>query len=132
MSEENKWQSANGGDSKIVRWEENDKPEVMEKTVYVGKVVQGIYFDKKEDIGAKKGTLFVIRTTEHGDLSIWGSIVLKDAFSKITLGSEVKVESLGKVKTKDGQNEYFNFDVMCREAPMKSATSSVNPEMPPV
>lgn len=129
MSEE-QWQSANGGESKIVRWVEVDKPDVMEKTVYVGPVVQGIYLGQKDDIGSKKGTLFNIKTNADV-LSIWGSTVLKDAFSKVSVGNEVRVEFLGKQATKDGSGEYLNFDVKYRPAPMVSATSN-DPELPPV
>lgn len=128
MTEE-QWESTKSGDSKIVRWDEQDKPEVVEKTVYVGKVIQGIYLEMREGVGKKKGTLYIIRTSEHGDLAIWQSTVLRDAFSKIPLGSEVKIESLGLQASKKGDTEYRNFDVKFRQAPMQSATQPMEIEM---
>ena len=128
MTEE-QWESANSGESKIVRWEEQDKPEVMAKTIFVGKVIQGIYLGPKEGVGKKKGTLHTVKTTEHGDLAIWESTVLKDAFSKIPVGSEVRIESLGLQTSKKGDTEYRNFDVKFRGAPMQSATQPMDIEM---
>lgn len=127
--EDEKWESANGGESKIIRWEENDKPEVMEKTIFIGKVVQGIYMDAREGIGKKKGTLRIIRTKDHGDVAVWESTVLKDAFSKIAIGSEVRIESLGLQTSKKGDTEYRNFDVKFRGAPMQSATQPMDIQM---
>lgn len=121
------WQSAAGGESKIVRWQEKVSEDVAAKTTYVGDTVQGIYIDKKTDIGKKKGTLYVIRTEEHGDLAVWAQTVLKNAFEEAphpNFGDEVRIQFLGKATTKDGEGEYNNYQVDYRtpEPKMKSAT----------
>lgn len=119
MTEE--WKNAKGGDSKLVRWTEECDEEYKDKTVFVGNVVQGIYEDKREGVGKKKGVLYNISTEEHGLLSVWGSTVINNAFTKIPVGSEVKIEHKGERETKDGQGSYIDYEILYREAPMKSA-----------
>lgn len=123
------WQSAAGGESKIVRWHKEASDDVAAKTVYVGDTVQGIYIQKKEDIGKKKGVLYVIRTEQHGDLAVWGQTVLNNAFEESPcpkIGDEVRISFLGKATTKDGEGEYNNYAVDFRtpEVPMQSATGA--------
>jgi len=119
------WSEVIGEQGKIVRWNEVPKDDTQkEKTVYVGPVVQGVLEDVREHIGENDAKMYVIRTEEHGLLSVWGTTVLNDKLESLTVGTEVKIELTGTQKPKAGGKAYFVFKVFSRQAPM----TEVKPE----
>jgi hypothetical protein len=81
------------------------------------KPVQGLLVDKKGNVGDNASNLYVIETAD-GNVSVWGSAVLDSKFSNIKVGTEVKVEYLGKVTNPKTKREYNDFKVYSRELPM--------------
>ena len=73
----------------------------------------GIYKQKKENIGANESNVYILKTKD-GDVSVWGSTVLNSKFQDIELGSEVKIEPLGGVKSPKTGREYLDFKVLFR------------------
>ena len=112
------WQEVTGEQGKFVRWSEEENPSAAGKTVYVGNVIEGVYVGQQGGIGENGATLYKIQTKEHGLLSVWSTTVLADKFSKITIGSDVRIEKTGSQKPKSGGKAYFTFKVFSRPAPM--------------
>ena len=77
------------------------------------KEIIGIYKKMQLNVGPNKNNMYFIET-EGGLLSIWGTALLNDRFSKIPQGSEVKLTYLGKTQGESGR-EYHNFKVLYRE-----------------
>jgi hypothetical protein len=81
------------------------------------KPVQGLLLEKKTDVGDNNSNLYVIETAD-GNVSVWGSAVLDNKFSNIKVGTEVKVEYVGKQTNPKTKREYNDFKVYSRELPM--------------
>jgi hypothetical protein len=80
-------------------WNEEEQP-----------TLEGVYSEKKTDIGMNKSNIYTIKTAS-GDVGVWGSKVLDDRFSEIAIGAEVKVVYLGKQRTKDGSRSFKNYEL---------------------
>lgn len=102
------WQEAgNAGDS----W----KPENE------GDTIQGVYIAKKEDVGINKSNVYLIQVEGVEEpTSVWGSTVLDTKFQEIPISCEVKIEYLGKVKSKAPQ-PYKDFKVLYKPLFAKEA-----------
>lgn len=113
MSDENqmdRWQEAKEQLGTIIRWDEvADKGQ--EQTLYLGPTVQGLYVDKKMNIGANKSNLYEIEIADGRKVSIWGSALLDGKFDLIPMGSEVRVTYLGMEKAKQSARSYRTFKV---------------------
>jgi len=79
--------------------------------------VQGLLVEKKSNVGDNASNLYIIETSK-GNVSVWGSAVLDSKFSNIRVGTEVKVEYLGKETNPKTKREYNNYKVYSREVPM--------------
>ncbi len=77
-----------------------------------GDTIMGTYKSKKENVGVNNSNIYMILIDGAEDpTSVWGSTVLDTKFQEIPLGSEVKIEYLGKVKSKAPQ-PYKDFKVL--------------------
>lgn len=122
MTNNNEWQEVSGELGQTVRWNETPKDDKQaEKTVYVGTVVEGIYEERKDNVGQNAATIYQIRTEKNGLLGIWDTTVLKDKMAEVPVGSEVRIECLGEQESKSGGKSYVGFRVQYRQAPMKEA-----------
>lgn len=82
-----------------------------------GDTIQGLYTAKKENVGINKSNIYMIEVAgDEEATSVWGSTVLDTKFQEISIGSEVKIEYLGKVKSKAPQ-PYKDFKVLYKPAP---------------
>ncbi len=100
------WQEAGSGTNET--W----KPENE------GDTIQGLYQSKKENVGVNNSNIYLILVDGQEEaVSIWGSTVLDTKFQEISIGSEVKIEYLGKVKSKAPQ-PYKDFKVLYKAAPL--------------
>jgi hypothetical protein len=113
MSDDNqmdRWQEAKEQLGTIIRWDEvADKGQ--EQTLYLGPTVQGIYVDKKTNIGANKSNLYEIELADGRKVSIWGSALLDGKFDLVPVGSEVRITYLGMEKAKQSARSYRTFRV---------------------
>lgn len=128
---ESEWQEVTGEQGRTVRWTEeakNDKEK--EKTVYVGTVIEGVYENKRTNVGENGATVYEVRTEEHGLLSVWDTTVLRDKMSKVAVGSKVRIEMTGSQKPKNGGKAYFLFKVFHAPAPMTEVDPDEGHELP--
>lgn len=92
----------------VVRWDEvADKGQ--EQTLYLGPTVQGIYVDKKMNIGANKSNMYEVEISDGRKVSVWGSALLDGKFDLVPVGSEVRLTYLGMKKAKTTAREYRDF-----------------------
>lgn len=74
-------------------------------------VIEGVYTEKKVDVAGKPGSHIYVIENDEGRWAVWSSKVLNDYFENIELGSKVRIEYLGKQKTKNGLASFNNFVV---------------------
>ena len=92
--------------------EEMWKPEKEDESI------QGIYVDKKINIGDNNSNIYVL-ATDDGNIGLWGSTVLDGRFAKIPVGAEVKITYMGYKKSEKSAREYKAYKVEARKAPMR-------------
>jgi len=77
-----------------------------------GDSITGLYKTRKENVGINNSNIYLIKEDSKDEpTSVWGSTVLDTKFEEIPTGSLVKIEYLGKVKSKAPQ-PYKDFKVM--------------------
>lgn len=82
-----------------------------------GDTIAGLYTQKKENVGVNNSNIYLVHVDGDDEAtSVWGSTVLDTKFQEIPVGSEVKIEYLGKVKSKAPQ-PYKDFKVLYKPAP---------------
>lgn len=100
MSDTNDWVEAGSGSGET--W----KPENE------GDSIIGTLTAVKSDVGINKSKVYMIQEDGKDDpTSVWGSTVLDTKFQEIPVSSKVKIEYLGKVKSKAPQ-PYKDFKVL--------------------
>jgi len=75
----------------------------------IGDTIVGIYRGKQEGVGRYNQTLYKIET-QSGMRRIWGSAILDTQLDRVPIGSPVRIEFLGFIETKKGQ-QAKNFKV---------------------
>ena len=65
---------------------------------------------KRTDVGKNKSNMYDIQT-EDKLVSVWGTQVLDDKIRLVPIGSEVKIEYLGKKPAENSDREYHDFQV---------------------
>lgn len=82
-----------------------------------GDTITGLYTQKKENVGINNSNVYMVEQAGAEEAtSVWGSTVLDTKFQEIPVGSEVKIEYLGKEKGK-GPKPYNNYKVLYKPAP---------------
>lgn len=92
------------------------------------KTIQGVYVSVKSNVGPNDSNMYTIYNGLI-KVGVWGSTVLDSKFEEIPIGSQVKVEYLGKAKGKSDK-EYKDFKVLYKDAPMKEAGGSDDSDEP--
>jgi hypothetical protein len=95
------WTEIGGGDANQEMWNREG-------------TITGKYTNKQTNVGPNDSNVYTLET-ENGSVGVWGSTVLDTKFEQITLGSLVKIESLGKVQGKKAQ--YYDYKVFSKGAP---------------
>ena len=72
--------------------------------------LNGIYVEKKTNVGAHMSNVYIINTEGDTMVQVWGSTVLDNKFQEIPIGSEVWVECLGETTSKKG-TKYVDYNV---------------------
>lgn len=75
-------------------------------------ILEGEYLAKQTDVGENKSNLYKIKR-ENGDVvAVWGSSVLDTKMGNVTEGMRVKIEFLGRKKSKTkGHAAFKDFSV---------------------
>lgn len=74
-----------------------------------GDEITGVLLRVDEDAGKFKSKIYHIETENGKQISLFGSTVLDDKISYVTIGDKIKIVFKGKVKGKD--SEYNNYEV---------------------
>lgn len=82
--------------------------------------LEGVYIKRQENIGPNESKMYTIKTKD-GEVSVWGSTVLDTKFSEIAMGSQVRIDPLGKVKSEKTGREYMDFAVFWKEGEFQEA-----------
>ena len=78
----------------------------------VGDTIMGSYIGKKENVGLNNSTIYLVQVAGQDEpTSVWSSTVLDTKFQEIPVGSDVKIEYLGKEKG-NAPMPYKNFKVL--------------------
>lgn len=73
--------------------------------------IEGLYVRKRTNIGANDSNMYVLQVKD-GEVGVWGSTVLDTKFEEIPVGSKVRIEPLGKVKSEKTGRSYIDFKVL--------------------
>jgi hypothetical protein len=77
---------------------------------FTNKVIEGKYVEKQENVAGKPGANIFVLENEDGKWAVWSGTALEASFAVIPVGSLVRVEYLGKEKTKNGR-EFNKYEV---------------------
>jgi hypothetical protein len=61
--------------------------------------LNGVYVEKREGVGSNNSNIYVIENKQNIRVGMWGSTVIDDRMKKIDIGTEIKVEYIGKKKS---------------------------------
>lgn len=90
-----------------------------------GDFVEGFLVDVKSDIGPNKSKLYTIEKPDNKFESVWGSKVLDERMSLISIGQKVRITYNGLGEAKSGANPPKLFKVeVDREATKESSENS--------
>ena len=75
--------------------------------------IQGFYQSTRSNVGPNGSNMHMLKTKD-GVKGVWGSAVLDNKFEQVPQNAEVKIEYLGKEKSKTGV-EYKNYKFQYRQ-----------------
>ena|ERR1051325_10206396 len=93
-----------------------------EQTPLMGKFVR-----VKTNVGAHNSNVYVMRKEDGTELGVWGSTVINGRFEEIPVGSLVKIEALGEVKSKTG-TKYKDYLIQYKPPQETILTEEMPPE----
>jgi len=92
-----------------------DNEEEFEDDIFkfdeIGQVLEGKYDGFKSNVGENNSNLYSIILEDESIAKLWGSKVLDSRMSKIQVGTQIKIEWLGKKKSESGGRSYHTYDV---------------------
>lgn len=88
---------AGGGNGNM--WDESTGP------------VIGKYVKKRSDVGPNGSMVYTLLPEGGEEIGVWGSTVIDGRFKEIPIGSQVGIEYIGKVKSKNGPGQYKDYDI---------------------
>jgi hypothetical protein len=75
-------------------------------------VLEGEYLGKQSDVGENKSNLYKVKRANGDVVAVWGSSVLDTKMGNVGEGQRVKIEFLGREKSKTkGHAAFKNFNV---------------------
>src|SRR3990167_11148253 len=84
------------------------------------KPIEGSLVKTESEIGPNKSKMYTIKT-QDGEVKVWGSTVLDDKLLGVPVGTYLKIEYEGKLKSKKG-TEYHSYKVFIDEDSINQAT----------
>lgn len=113
MSEE--WQKVEPSQMPI--WDEETQKEI-----------QGIYKEKKTEVGPNKSKMYVIEQPNGDNLALWGNTVLDSRFILITIGSKVKIVFNGIKTSPKTKRQYKDYDVFVKNVLDETQDNNTPPD----
>lgn len=86
-----------------------------QRTINQGESVEGYFVDLREDVGDNKSNIYSLKDDDGNVSTFWGTFVLDDQLSKVAIGTYVKIQYDGKVKSKKGGRAYHSYEVFVLE-----------------
>jgi hypothetical protein len=116
-------------DNKKEEWVEV-KATVAENVWDKSKPIEGELIKVEHGVGPNASELYTLLTTD-GEVAVWGSTTLDSKLAELYLHDQVRIEPLGKVKSKQGNREYWDFKVSYIEGDrIKTGNQEPLPEEP--
>lgn len=75
------------------------------------KTLQGVLVEKRTNVGPNNSEMYMVETPDHEVHGVWSNTVLKDKFSSIMIGEEVKIVYQGLVKSPKTGREFKSFKI---------------------
>lgn len=72
--------------------------------------IEGELVKVEHNVGPNSSELYTL-LTEGGEVAVWGSTTLDTKLAELYLHDQVRIEPLGKVKSKAGNRQYWDFKV---------------------
>jgi len=70
--------------------------------------IEGELIRAQENVGPNASWLYTL-LTEKGEIGVWGSTVLDSRLQELSVGDQVRIEPLGKVKSPKTGREYMDY-----------------------
>lgn len=76
-----------------------------------GDNIEGVLVDVKKDLGENNSTLYQLETTPGTFVGVWGSTILDQRMSLISVGAKIRITYKGLGEKKGGKNAPKIFKV---------------------
>jgi hypothetical protein len=93
-----KWNKVGGGEN-AEAWNYREDKNIT------GKLVQ-----RKTGVGPNNSNMYMLEQKDGKLVGVWGSTLLNDRFSQVSIGNYVKIEYLGKEQSPKTGRSYHNFE----------------------
>lgn len=125
------WKEAKAPQYPSVRWTEAAEVGKEETTVYLGPVVQGLFIDQKDGLGANDSSIYHIQLADGRIVGVWSTTVLKDRMKMVPMGSEVRLTLNGSKKAKvAGRKNWLDITVQFAKPVTQMHTVGETPVSP--
>ncbi len=94
------------------------------------KIVAGFLRRVEENAGEFGSSLYTLETETGERIAVWGNKIMDDQLATVSLNSRVQIEYLGVKKTKKGNREYKDFEVLYDSANSTTPESSSEEQLP--
>ncbi len=75
------------------------------------KILEGVLISKESGIGPNESNFYKFELKDGEVTGAWGNVVLDDRLVQVSIGDQVKITYLGKVKNDQSGRTYKSFDV---------------------
>jgi hypothetical protein len=93
----------------MAKWKEITGPGETWKYENVGDTVVGILESVESGVGPNNSMMYTLRQENGETIGVWGNTVIDGRLGKLPIGTNVKIEYLGKTKSPKTNREYNNF-----------------------
>lgn len=94
------------------------------------KTVAGFLRRIEENTGEFGSTLYTLETETGERISVWGNKIMDDQLATVPMNTWVQIEFTGIKKTKKGNREYKDFEVLFDSSNSTTPESSSEEKLP--
>lgn len=66
--------------------------------------LDGVLVEKRQDVGTNKSNAYYIETKPHNVVMVWGSTILDDRLSLVSIGEKIRITFKGTEESKRGND----------------------------
>ena len=66
--------------------------------------IDGVLLEKRQDVGTNKSNAYYIETQPHNVVMVWGSTILDDRLSLVSVGEKIRITFKGTEESKRGND----------------------------